>query len=253
MLEKIVSTTHRDWDVHVPSVMAAYRASVHSATEYTPNYLMLGREVRGPVDLLLWVLAEEDGLWVSIHEYVANVQDRLRRCYDVTRQHLGAAASRWKEVYDRKIVKQRFRVGQLVWYYYPRPYSGRSPKWSKTYTGPMLIITVISGTNVRIQRSQRSKPLVVHMDKLKVCRGDTPPSWLGPRVKDSNDDVTTDGEEDTLGANAEDKEPGVDPQGGRRGDEARRAVSDNSAPTMEPAETTEPDGPGTDDREQQHH
>jgi len=32
-------------------VMAAYRSSRHEATNYTPNFLLLGREVRAPVDV----------------------------------------------------------------------------------------------------------------------------------------------------------------------------------------------------------
>ena len=85
--------------------MAAYRASVHAATGYTPNYLMLGREVREPLDLLLRAPIEEAGLWVSDHEYVATVQERLRRCYDIARECLRSAAMRRKEVYDKKVVK----------------------------------------------------------------------------------------------------------------------------------------------------
>ena len=53
MFAKVVWKTQRDWDLHAPGVMAAYRASQHSVTEYTPNYLMLDREVRTPIDLVL--------------------------------------------------------------------------------------------------------------------------------------------------------------------------------------------------------
>ena len=44
MLEKIVSELQRDWDSRVQGVMAAYRATVHEATEYSPNILMFGRD-----------------------------------------------------------------------------------------------------------------------------------------------------------------------------------------------------------------
>jgi len=37
MLGKIVSEQQRDWDSHVPYVLAAYNATDHSATGYTPN------------------------------------------------------------------------------------------------------------------------------------------------------------------------------------------------------------------------
>ena len=33
--------------------MAAYSASVHVATGYVPNFLVLGREVQAPLDVIL--------------------------------------------------------------------------------------------------------------------------------------------------------------------------------------------------------
>jgi len=48
-----VSESQRDWDDRLPVVLAAYRASPHESTGFTPNRLFLGREVRMPLDLLL--------------------------------------------------------------------------------------------------------------------------------------------------------------------------------------------------------
>src|SRR5207253_5891685 len=50
MLAKVMEENQRTWDEHVPLVLAAYRASKHEATGFTPNYLLLGREVRLPLD-----------------------------------------------------------------------------------------------------------------------------------------------------------------------------------------------------------
>jgi len=44
MLGKIVGENQRDWDTHVAYVLAAYNATEHSATGYTPNMLVYGRE-----------------------------------------------------------------------------------------------------------------------------------------------------------------------------------------------------------------
>ena len=43
MVGKVVSDTQRDWDLHVPAAAAAYRASKHVVTGFTPNFMMLGR------------------------------------------------------------------------------------------------------------------------------------------------------------------------------------------------------------------
>ena len=54
----------------------------------------------------------------------------------------------------------------------------KSQKWQKNYTGPFLIVRVIGPVNYVLQKSQKSKPFVVHADKIKLCYGSTPVSWL---------------------------------------------------------------------------
>ena len=130
-------------------------------------------EVRTPVDIVLGAPAGEEEFWTSTHEFVANAQQRYRKAYAIARENLRVQASRRKDVYHRKVVKTKFRVGQWVWYFYPWRYKGRSPKWSKLYVGPMLIVDIVSTTNVKIQKSRNSRSQVVHVDKLKVFRETT--------------------------------------------------------------------------------
>ena len=52
MLGKVVSSHQRDWDEFLPQVLAAYRASSHESTGFSPNLLMFGRETRAPLDLV---------------------------------------------------------------------------------------------------------------------------------------------------------------------------------------------------------
>jgi hypothetical protein len=42
LIGKCVSTNQRDWDDRLQTVVAAYRASRHEATGFSPNMLMLG-------------------------------------------------------------------------------------------------------------------------------------------------------------------------------------------------------------------
>jgi len=88
-----------------------------------------------------------------------------------------------------------FEVNTWVWHFYPRRYVGKSYKWQRTYTGPYLITKLIGTSNAVLQKSCRSKPFVVHLDKLKLCLGVTPESWLTDppsetvlvtRIKDAN-------------------------------------------------------------------
>ena len=52
IMGRMIDEHQSDWDVMLPYVMAAYCASQHEVSKFTPNYLVLGREVRAPVDLV---------------------------------------------------------------------------------------------------------------------------------------------------------------------------------------------------------
>jgi len=182
MLAKVVSDNQKDWDEHVPLVMSAYRASVHEATGYSPNFLMFGRENRLPLDLVLRPPVDDEQHYTSYDNFVETIQTRTRNVFDIAREHLGRAAERRKDAYDIGVKAAKFEAGQWVWCFYPRRRTGKSPKWTKYYGGPYLIVKVIAPCNCVIQKSKRSKPQVVHGDKLKLCYADTPVSWLSPAV-----------------------------------------------------------------------
>ena len=187
MIGKVVSEGQRDWDQYVQPMMAAYRAWEHVVTEFSPNFLMLGREFRAPIDLVFGRPVEEADHWESTNEFVAVVQERYRRAYEIARKSLQVEATRRKDLYDRRVLQRSFPVGTWVWYYYPRRYVGCTPKWYKTYIGPMLVVEVVSVTNVRIQWNRRSKSMLVHADKLKLCKGDTPKAWLSGVERDATE------------------------------------------------------------------
>jgi hypothetical protein len=106
------------------------------------------------------------------------MQERTEAAYIVAREQLRVAAERRKTMYDIRVKMKDFSIGDWVWYYYPRRYRFRSPKWQKNYTGPFLVIREIGPVNYVIQKSQRSQPFVVHADKLKRCFSATPKTWL---------------------------------------------------------------------------
>ena len=128
IIGKVDSEDQRDSDEYVLPVMAAYRASEHIVTGFSPNFLMLGREVRAPIDLVLGRPVEEADRWDSTNEFVAEVQERYRRAYEIARESLQVAAKPRKDLYDQRVLRRRFPVGTWVWYYYPRRYVGRTPK-----------------------------------------------------------------------------------------------------------------------------
>ena len=57
-----------------------------------------------------------------------------------------------------------------MWYFTPRRYQGRSPKWQRMYTGPFVVEARCGPVNYRIRKTAHSRPITVHVDKLRPCR-----------------------------------------------------------------------------------
>src|SRR3989442_12125116 len=115
MLAKVVSENQKDWDAQLPSVMAAYRASPHDATGFSPNYLMFGRENRAPLDLLYGGPPENKPSDNRLGVLAADKVDNMRRAYHLVRQNSGQNALRMKYYYDMRVKPQVFRKGVWVW------------------------------------------------------------------------------------------------------------------------------------------
>jgi transposase InsO family protein len=175
LLGRVVAENQRDWSEKLPYVMAAYRASVHESTGFTPNRLMFGREVSTPIDLVLGRVEKESAGW---NDFVDQRASTIEESYELVRKHLGVTAEREKRYYDAKVRPKSFPVGTWVYYYYPRRRTGISVKWQRSFCGPFLIVAQVGPVNVRIQKTRRSKPFVVHIDKLKRCEAGAPVSWL---------------------------------------------------------------------------
>ena len=53
ILRCFIQGQQEDWDLHLATVGMAIRSTVNRQTGFTPNFLMLGREVLQPIDLML--------------------------------------------------------------------------------------------------------------------------------------------------------------------------------------------------------
>jgi len=90
------------------------------------------------------------------------------------RENLKIAAFRNKRKYDQRVKVAKYLPGDWVWVFYPRRVQGKSPKWQRYYDGPYLVLEAIGDVNNRVQRSNRSRKQVVHVDKMKKYLGQAP-------------------------------------------------------------------------------
>jgi transposase InsO family protein len=189
MLAKVVETNQRDWSTRLPQVMAAYRASQHEATGYSPNFLVYGRELRAPVDIVFGPPQEEVDSPCSYDEFVDDRICKMRESYEIVRNNLGNSLKKAKKYYDVKTRPTTLAPGVWVWHYCPRRYIQRSPKWQKLYDGPYLVIRKVNEVNYVLQKNKKSAAFITHVDKLKVCGDQNRVSWLSLPESEDTDSV----------------------------------------------------------------
>ena len=146
MLAVLVNEARDNWDDHLPYVMLAYRSSVQESTKFTPNRLMLGREVSLPIDLMVPKLpGDEDQCSVLYAEWVKNATNEA---FQLVRDNLKLSAQRQKKYYDRNSGPQIFKEGEWVWYYYPPK---AKEKLGQPWQGPYLIKKQLSDVTFKLQ------------------------------------------------------------------------------------------------------
>ena len=50
MIEKVCIDKPKDWDIHLPMILFAYRNAKHSSIGFSPFQLMFGRQAKSPLE-----------------------------------------------------------------------------------------------------------------------------------------------------------------------------------------------------------
>ena len=172
MLSVFVHANPTDWDEHLPYVLSAYRSSVHSSTNCTPNSLVYARETNLPLDLILPTSRSDHLKAQNYPQYVQWIRQVLQSAHTFARRHLGKALVRQKRNYD-SYAKSRptFPLGALVRYFYTP--AKNKHKFSKPWLGPFEVIEQVTPVDYRIQRvGNPADTRVVHVDHLKPYETD---------------------------------------------------------------------------------
>ena len=173
-----------EWDTKLPYVMMAYRSSVHESTGYSPNMLMLGREVEMPIDVLIG--RPKDEAEVDVAEYVMQLQKDFEQAHQSARHNNRKATLRQKKNYDHRTQSKTFQQGDAVWLYDASRKKGVCPKFQCPWKGPFQVRRCLSDVTYEIQMSPWRKLKIVHVDRLKKYEGNQKLDWVKPTSVDSS-------------------------------------------------------------------
>ena len=174
-LSAFVSDHQRDWDLCTPLVLLAYRTAVHEATKVTPCEAMLGRTLRGPLELIFPRPSQEH--CTANYQYITELTSNLAIVQDFVRVNLDLAGLDTKIRQDRSADHTGLKVGDPVWLFNPRVAKGRSPKLGRPWTGPYKVMERLTDVVYRVQLSPRTKPYMVNRYRLWRVSGALPEDW----------------------------------------------------------------------------
>jgi hypothetical protein len=102
----LIGRPEGDWDLLLPHIMRSIRAVPHTATGETPNFMMMGRELQLPDQVMMGQVEEAA---TSRESYAVELSERLQVAYDALRE---------KQDKIRAVDTQEpplFSVGDRVW------------------------------------------------------------------------------------------------------------------------------------------
>ena len=176
MLTMYCESKQNTWDENLPYVMLAYRSSVHDSTGFSPNMMMLGREVELPLQVVVGI-PHEDQEQTPL-EYVNDLQERLQGAHQEARKHLRRSAQHQKSTYEHKLAAQhQYYCGQAVWYYNSSVRKGLCWKLMSLWKGPYIVVGQLNDVTYLLQQGMRATSFSAHVDQMKPYRGDAPPRW----------------------------------------------------------------------------
>ena len=186
-LAKRCRDSQDDWDVNLPTILMSYRSAEHESTGYTPAQLMLGRDLRLPVDLMMPSPPEQEPETTT--HYVMALRERLREAHVQARSQLNMTSQSMKLHKDVRANTELLVAGDRVWFYNPKRKKGLSPKLMSPWEGPYEVVQRMSSVTYRIQRKKGSALKVVHYNRLWKIRGQPHFSWRNKEEGTAQDDA----------------------------------------------------------------
>ena len=123
-LAMYVGPRHDDWDNHLKSACYAYNTSVCvDSTLFSPYYLMYGVTPRSPLDTV--ILPPSPGE----HTFIGDTLVKLCTAREIARHNIVLAQEKMKALYDKTARPYEFKIGDLVWVYFPQVIVGGTTKF----------------------------------------------------------------------------------------------------------------------------
>lgn len=163
MLSSYVEDKHKTWDQFLAKAGYAMRSSTHEVTQYTPNFVMFGRELRvvASADRQVDGLDSFDAVARAdvLQQIFGDIQRRLKKAYESSRHR-----------YNLRRRDDAYRLHQQVWrknYVLSNAANQFTAKLAPKFVGPFQISKVVSPWTYELSDSAGCRQGVWHAKDLK--------------------------------------------------------------------------------------
>ena len=114
MLGTLTPEQKKNLKTYVPAMGHAYNCTRNTATDYSPHYLLFGRDPRLPIDVEFGLKRRNELVPPSRSNYITQLRRRLRFAHKKAKQVADRQQARNKELYDRRCKGAALDIGDLV-------------------------------------------------------------------------------------------------------------------------------------------
>ena len=126
-----------DWPELLPGIMMAYRSTpCTQSTQFSPFFMLYGREMRLPIDT---VLQPKNHLPQDHKVHLSRILQNLEVCRKIAGENIKDAQDKYKYQYDKRSKVPEYRPAQRVWLYCTKVPVGKAPKLHRKWVGPYYI------------------------------------------------------------------------------------------------------------------
>ncbi|CAC5403418.1 unnamed protein product [Mytilus coruscus] len=158
--------------------MMAYRATpATQSTDFSPFFLLFGREMCLPIDISL---TPKEHLTQDHRIFLGRILQNLERTRKIASENIEIAQEKNKRQYDKTAQEPEFRPTPRVWLYCTKVPVGKAPKLHRKWVGPYYI-TLVNRSN--------------HTYRIRNCANNKEVKPTNPPPEHENDEDELDPDE----------------------------------------------------------
>ena len=178
---KYIGQYQHEWSNFLPLAMMAYRSSIHSATRYSPAFVVLGCPLSLPIDCIY--STPQTTIYATPSDYVFTMNQKLQETHQLMQEYMDVEQERQKSYYDRSKYGPSYKVGEDVLVFNTTVKKGETRKFTSFYRGTYIIVEIINDLNFKVEDKKTRKAIKVHFDRLTKYKTREKPFTPEPQAK----------------------------------------------------------------------